>query len=61
MEFGALKFCNKYFLTSYELNCCVVNISPALCKKYAEAWAVTWSLCEKEELTICFLNSTDIF
>jgi hypothetical protein len=55
MEFGALKFCDKYFLTSYELNYCVT-----LFKKYAKAWPVTWSLCEKEELSICLLNATDI-
>jgi len=31
MEFGVLKLCNKYFLTSYKLNCCDVNTLPALC------------------------------
>jgi len=50
MGFGALKLCNKYFLTSYKLKRCDVNTLPAL---YAEAWPVTWSLCEKEELSIC--------
>lgn len=61
MEFGALKFCNKYSPTSYELSWFVVNTLPALCKKYAKAWPVTWSLREKEELSICFLNAADIF
>jgi len=46
MESGALKLCNKYFLASYKLKHSDLNTLPAL---YAEAWPVTWSLCEKEE------------